>query len=70
MRKNYIHQLQAELTEAEARLFDIQECLGHIRSYLQSDKFHIDTTVQAQDVLSRLESIRDCLVDFEPRFDK
>ena len=66
-RTNYIQRLQDELAETKACLHDTRECLGYIQSYLRSDKFHQDTTVQAQDVLNRLESIADCVSGFYPR---
>jgi hypothetical protein len=60
-RTNYIHRLEDEVSELRASVGDARECLTHIRTYLLSDKFHKDTTVQVQDVLNRLESIADCL---------
>jgi predicted transcriptional regulator len=56
---NYIKQLQAENEELRANLKKTQDLLLEVACYLQSDKFHVDTTVQVQDVQNRLDPVWD-----------
>lgn len=56
---NYIQRLKAEKEAAEREVAALQEGFRDLRRYLQSSKFHDDTTVQASDVLVRLSAIMD-----------
>ena len=51
---NYIKQLQASGQEKTRDICKIQGELRDLVGYLNSDKFHVDTTVQVDDVLRRL----------------
>ena len=55
MPENYIQRLQRQLAESEAARASLRCGIRLLRSYLQSPKFHDDTTVQVRDVLMRLE---------------
>ena len=55
---NYIKKLQAEVSDAREVLTLIANEVQHLYVYLQSPKFHDDTTVQVQDVLNRTQQIR------------
>lgn len=45
------------LCEAKAQRDELFNGIHELRIYLQSDKFLVDTTVQAADVLRRLDEI-------------
>ena len=55
---NYIKQLQCEVDARGVKLDDALDELCGLQSYLLSDKFKIDPTVQVRDVLNRIESVR------------
>ena len=55
---NYIHQLQERVAELEADRKAAHEAVVELLVYLESSKFHVDTTVQVGDVFLRLEPIR------------
>ena len=69
---NYIKKLEASNCAYTEQVLDARDCLENFRAYLQSSKFHEDPTIQVQDVLNRLECIRECLTDtyFEIKEDK
>ena len=52
---NYIKRLECELNEARTELTGLKCGLNDLQSYLHSEKFHVDTTVQVDDVLRRLQ---------------
>ena len=54
---NYIKQLQADVARLEDQVSTANAAVADLRSYLFSDKFHVDTTVQTQDVLNRLNHV-------------
>ena len=56
---NHIKKIQVVTAAYTEQVLDAQETLENFRAYLQSSKFHTDTTVQVKDVLNRLEPIRD-----------
>lgn len=58
---NYIKRLQVANCAQVEQILDAREELSYLKSYLQSDKFHTDTTVQVQDVLNRLVKLEECL---------
>jgi hypothetical protein len=60
---NYIKKLEAQTAAQVEQILDTKDFVNYLWSYLQSDKFHEDSTVQVQDVLNRLASVRDCLSD-------
>ena len=60
---NYIKKLEVCNCAYTEQVMDARDNLENLRAYLQSEKFHQDTTVQVQDVLNRLESIRECLTE-------
>jgi predicted component of type VI protein secretion system len=58
---NHIKKLEVVAASYTEQILDARDSLNNLRAYLQSSKFHTDTTVQVQDVLNRLECIRECL---------
>ena len=52
---NYIKKLEAENTDLKARVEATDQGIQDLISYLCSDKFADDSTVQVRDVLKRLE---------------
>jgi len=60
---NYIKKLEVATAAHTEQVMDARDNLENFRAYLQSSKFHEDTTVQVQDVLNRLECIRECLTE-------
>lgn len=69
---NYIKQLEAQAAAQVEQVQDTKEFVNYLLQYLQSDKFHQDTTVQVQDILNRLAPIRDCLSEayYDIKFDQ
>lgn len=63
MATNYIHYLQGVKRDAHFLGEQAQTELDELVAYLMSSKFHTDTTVQVQDVLTRLRPARSTLVD-------
>lgn len=59
---NYINDLQNKVILHEATIREANKELSEVMAYLQSEKFHNDTTVQVKDVLSRLLPIRGMLL--------
>lgn len=59
MKLNYIHNLQDEVTALKARNAAMEEGLLHLFTYLTSDKFADDPTVQVADVLRRINVARE-----------
>jgi hypothetical protein len=55
---HYSVQLKDRINCYRGRQVDAMHELGHLESYLTSEKFHNDTTVQTADVLRRLENIK------------
>ncbi len=51
---NYITKLQADNEALRAQLAAALEAINETRSYIASDKFRQDTTVQVQDIENRL----------------
>lgn len=49
-------EIEQELAEANARLFLTANAITRLQVYLQSEKFTVDTTVQVDDVLRRLQN--------------
>ena len=60
---NYIKKLEVNNCAYTEQVLDARDNLDNLRAYLQSSKFHEDPTIQVQDVLNRLESLRECLTD-------
>jgi hypothetical protein len=60
---NYIKKLEVCNCAYTEQVMDARDCLENFRAYLQSSKFHEDPTIQVQDVLNRLECIRECLTE-------
>lgn len=60
---NYIKRLEVANSAQCEQILDTREELSYLKSYLQSEKFHTDTTVQVQDVLNRLVKLEECLSD-------
>ena len=58
---NHIKKLEVVAASYTEQILDARDCLNNLRAYLQSDKFHNDPTIQVQDVLNRLEPLRECL---------
>ena len=52
---NYIKRIEAENTDLKARMEATDQGIQDLISYLCSDKFADDSTVQVRDVLKRLE---------------
>jgi len=52
---HWITKLKINQRIQAAYLIGLREGLDDLRSYLLSDKFHRDTTVQVQDVLNRID---------------
>ena len=59
---NYIKQLEADKIRLETRITLSRSELMNLFSYLQSTKFHEDSTVQVQDVQNRLDGLKDLLM--------
>jgi hypothetical protein len=51
-------ELADENIELKLEIAKAHEALTELKAYLQSSKFHRDTTVQTADVLHRLEEVR------------
>jgi hypothetical protein len=60
---NFIRHLQGVKRDAHHLSLQAQADLNELVSYLLSDKFHNDPTVQVNDVLARLVPARSTLVD-------
>ena len=58
---NHNKKLQVATAAYAEQVLDARDTLENLRAYLQSSKFHTDTTVQVQDILNRLEPTRECL---------
>ena len=59
---NYIHQLQMSLRSEHDLIKMAYEQLIEVYSYLGSEKFHNDPTVQVADVMRRLDHVRTTLM--------
>ncbi len=59
---NYIVRLETGLAKQTLAIDGAWSALNRLKSYLESDKFHEDTTVQVKDVLLRIQQ------DIEPYF--
>lgn len=59
--EKYIYSLQKERAELQGKINAGQELVTDLTTYLLSEKFYSDTTVQTQDVLNRLREIRSAL---------
>lgn len=55
---NYINALELDVKEQSEQLAEIQSELIELYKYLESPKFHVDTTVQVGDIFSRTARIR------------
>jgi len=63
---NNIRALQVEVEAGKGFRLEFGAALNRFRAYLCSDKFHIDSTIQVQDVLNRLSDIeRDAYSEYE-----
>jgi hypothetical protein len=60
---NYIKKLEVATAAHTEQVMDARDSLENFRAYLQSSKFHTDPTIQVQDVLNRLECLRECLTE-------
>lgn len=69
---NYIKRLEVQSAAEMEQILDARDCAKILKSYLESSKFHSDTTVQVQDVLNRLQPIFECLSDtyYDFKFEK
>jgi len=56
-KEHYVTKLKREKAEADAEAERLREGLRSIRSYVMSDKFHNDTTVQVGDIITRIQEI-------------
>lgn len=56
---NYIHRLQARVTDLEDRLDKVDTELREFRRHLFSEKFWVDTTIQVSDVHRYLDRIQE-----------
>lgn len=54
---NHIKKLQIDAGMKDALAGELLAGIGHLKSYLCSEKFHVDTTVQVADVMHRLQEI-------------
>ena len=54
---NYIKRLEKELAQAREQIAMVEGSIKEITSYLESPKFREDTTVQAGDILLRLNEL-------------
>jgi hypothetical protein len=52
---NYIKQLQLQTQVDAVEKEALRDVLNEIKSYCQSDKFRLNTTVQVNDILLRIE---------------
>ena len=59
---NYIRDLQHDREALRKAIDEAREHLGDLYAYLYSPKFSHDTTVQVNDVILRLGSVRDALI--------
>ena len=59
---NYIKRLQEQKTQLCDEKVAGLDALHDLYRYLQSEKFHTDTTVQISDVFARLEPVRKALI--------
>lgn len=59
---NYIKRLEQEKAVLKAELKAVTTGFHDLFGYLESPKFYIDTTVQVQDVMNRLQAIRDASI--------
>ena len=63
-------ELAQENTELKLEIATAHEALTELKAYLQSSKFHRDTTVQTSDILRRLDEVRlTPLCDIRPAID-
>jgi hypothetical protein len=60
---NYITRLQSENAALTAELEALRSGLTDLRSYLASDKFATDSTVQVADVFNRLRDAENAATD-------
>ncbi len=54
---NYIKQLEKENATYRRMIAAVEAEIVDVYRYLQSEKFHKDTTVQVADVMRRLENV-------------
>ena len=59
-------EITQENTELKLEIAKAHEALTELKAYLQSAKFHRDTTVQTTDVLRRLDEVRLMPVSLTP----
>lgn len=63
-------ELTEENVELKLEIAKAHEALTELKAYLQSPKFHRDTTVQTSDILRRLDEVRlTPLCDIRPAID-
>jgi len=60
---NYIQQLEKDKLVLTAATQAALIGLADVMSYLHSDKFHEDPTVQVQDMINRINEIRTAIYD-------
>jgi len=63
--------MQVQSASQTDQILDAKQELMHLKSYLQSEKFHKDNYVSVQDVLNRLSAIEECLSEtyFDIKFE-
>ena len=57
MKMSYIQNLQRQISDKDAEIARLREGFTEIMAYCQSPKFHNDTTVQVNDILTRIREI-------------
>jgi hypothetical protein len=58
---NYILKMQKIANCQQGKLGNAELAYAELRDYLLSSKFHEDPTVQVQDILNRMDAIRDAI---------
>ena len=62
----YINKLQEQNQQQSKQITETYNRIIELQTYLLSPKFYDDPTVQKQDILNRLETMRSILLGFEP----
>ena len=60
---NHIKRLQQELAAAQNQIKAFEQGIQDVEGYLCSSKFEEDTTVQASDVLRRIQEVKYSVTD-------
>lgn len=61
----YIERLETAIWQLNHAASDANDAILDLYRYLQSTKFHEDTTVQVADIFARLEPVRKALANTE-----